>query len=217
MENGERPPVNMDQIPFPYKNMEVFKNRIIYYESSRGCPFSCSYCLSSIDKHVRFRSLSLVKEELKLFLDYKVPQVKFVDRTFNCRHDRTMEIWRFIKENDNGITNFHFEITADLLNDEELEFLAALRPGLIQLEIGVQSTNPETIREIDRVMDFEKLSRIVGRIRKGNNVHQHLDLIAGLPYEGLDSFIKSFNDVYGLRPPAASNGIFKGAERVQNA
>ena len=209
MENGERPPVNMDQIPFPYKNMEVFKNRIIYYESSRGCPFSCSYCLSSIDKHVRFRSLSLVKEELKLFLDYKVPQVKFVDRTFNCRHDRTMEIWRFIKENDNGITNFHFEITADLLNDEELEFLAALRPGLIQLEIGVQSTNPETIREIDRVMDFEKLSRIVGRIRKGNNVHQHLDLIAGLPYEGLDSFIKSFNDVYGLRPQQLQMGFLK--------
>lgn len=204
-----RLPVNMDSIPFPYKDLDTFKNRIIYYESSRGCPFSCSYCLSSVDRHVRFRSLKLVKEELGYFLKHKIPQVKFVDRTFNCRHDRTMEIWRYIKEHDNGITNFHFEITADLLNDEEISFLNTLRPGLIQLEIGVQSTNEQTVREIDRVMDFEQLSCIVGRIRKGHNVHQHLDLIAGLPYENLESFKKSFNDVYLLKPQQLQMGFLK--------
>lgn len=204
-----RLPVDMDCIPFPYKDMEIFKNRIIYYESSRGCPFSCSYCLSSIDRHVRFRSLELVKEELGYFLAHQVPQVKFVDRTFNCRHDRTMEIWHYIKEHDNGITNFHFEITADLLNDEEISFLNTLRPGLVQLEIGVQSTNEQTIREIDRVMDFQQLSRIVGRIRQGHNVHQHLDLIAGLPYENLESFKKSFNDVYMLKPQQLQMGFLK--------
>ena len=209
VETGERPPVLMDSIPFPYKNMDIFKNRIIYYESSRGCPFSCSYCLSSIDRHVRFRSLSLVLEELGFFLDHKVPQVKFVDRTFNCRHDRTLAIWKFIKDHDNGVTNFHFEVTADLLNEEELELLATLRPGLIQLEIGVQSTNPKTIKAIDRVMDFAKLSRLVQRIQKGKNVHVHLDLIAGLPWEDIDSFIRSFNDVYALRPNQLQMGFLK--------
>lgn len=204
-----RAALNMDELPFPYENMSQFENKIIYYESSRGCPFSCSYCLSSIDKHVRFRSLDKVVRELKLFLDYKIPQVKFVDRTFNCSHPRTMELWRFIRDNDNGITNFHFEITADLLNDEEMDLLASMRPGLVQLEIGVQSTNPETIQAIDRVMDFDKLSGIVRRIQKGHNVHQHLDLIAGLPYEDMDSFIKSFNDVYSLAPQQLQMGFLK--------
>ena len=204
-----RPAVDMDRIPFPYEDMENFKNKIIYYESSRGCPFSCSYCLSSVDKQLRFRSLLLVKAELGFFLENKVPQVKFVDRTFNCRHDRTMEIWRFIRENDNGITNFHFEITAGLLNEEELEFLHTLRPGLVQLEIGVQSTNEKTIKEIDRNMDFHKLSQIVNRIRQGKNVHQHLDLIAGLPFENLDSFKQSFNDVYALKPQQLQMGFLK--------
>lgn len=204
-----RPAVDMDTLPFPYESMELFKNKIIYYESSRGCPFSCSYCLSSIDKQVRFRSLALVKKELKFFLDHRVPQVKFVDRTFNCRHDRTLELWRFIRDHDNGITNFHFEITADLLNEEELELLSTLRPGLVQLEIGVQSTNERTIREIDRRVDFDKLSEIVRRIRQGGNVHQHLDLIAGLPYEGLESFKKSFNDVYALKPQQLQMGFLK--------
>lgn len=209
VDTGERPPVLMDSIPFPYKNMDIFTNRIIYYESSRGCPFSCSYCLSSIDRHVRFRSLSLVLEELKFFLDHQVPQVKFVDRTFNCRHDRTLAIWQFIKEHDNGVTNFHFEVTADLLNEEALALLGTLRPGLIQLEIGVQSTNPKTIKAIDRVMDFSTLSQLVQRIRKGKNVHVHLDLIAGLPWEDLDSFIRSFNDVYALRPNQLQMGFLK--------
>lgn len=204
-----RAPMNMDDLPFSYGDLELFKNKIIYYESSRGCPFSCSYCLSSIDKHVRFRSLEKVKRELKVFMDAGIPQVKFVDRTFNCSHSRTLELWRFIRDHDNGITNFHFEITADLLDDAELELLSTLRPGLVQLEIGVQSTNPKTIGEIDRIMDFEQLSGIVRRIAEGHNVHQHLDLIAGLPYEGMDSFINSFNDVYALAPQQLQMGFLK--------
>ena len=151
--------IDMDEIPFVYKNMEGFAHRIIYYESSRGCPFSCSYCLSSIDRQVRFRSLDLVLPELQFFLDQKVPQVKFVDRTFNCSHSRAQAIWRYIAEHDNGITNFHFEIGADLLNEEELRLLSSLRPGLVQLEIGVQSVNGTTIREIDRVTDLDLLAR----------------------------------------------------------
>ena len=211
--------LDMDTLPFPYENLNDFTNRIIYYESSRGCPFSCSYCLSSIDKRVRFRSTDLVKKELKLFIDHKIPQVKFVDRTFNCKHERTLELWQFIKENDNGVTNFHFEITADLLNEAELELLSTLRPGLVQLEIGVQTTNKETIKEIDRTMDFEELSQIVKRIAAGGNVHQHLDLIAGLPYEGVESFKKSFDDVYALKPQQLQMGflkVLKGSKMHRN-
>ena len=206
---GPRAPVDMDSLPFPYEDMTAFKNKIIYYESSRGCPFSCSYCLSSIDRQVRFRSLELVKRELGFFLEHRVPQVKFVDRTFNCRHDRTMAILSFIREHDNGITNFHFEITADLLNAQELELLGSLRPGLVQLEIGVQSVNEVTIQAIDRKMDVEKLSSIVRHIRRGHNVHQHLDLIAGLPFEGLESFRQSFNAVYALLPQQLQLGFLK--------
>jgi radical SAM superfamily enzyme YgiQ (UPF0313 family) len=204
-----RLPIALDSIPFPYEKPEVFQNRIIYYESSRGCPFSCSYCLSSVDKRVRFRSAELVKRELKLFLDYRVSQVKFVDRTFNCNRKHAMDIWRFIKENDNGITNFHFEISADLLEEEELDFLAALRPGQVQLEIGVQSTNQDTVRAIRRETDFGRLSRNVARIREGGNIHQHLDLIAGLPREDYTSFEKSFRDVYALRPDQLQLGFLK--------
>lgn len=207
--NAPRPLLHMDAIPFLYEHLEDFENRIIYYESSRGCPFSCSYCLSSIDKSVRFRSPEIVVKELQFFLDHKVPQVKFVDRTFNCRHSHSMTIWKYIKENDNGVTNFHFEIAADLLNKEELELLNSMRPGLVQLEIGVQSTNVDTIREIDRVMDFEHLSHIVKRVQDGKNIHQHLDLIAGLPEENLESFKKSFNDVYALRPDQFQLGFLK--------
>lgn len=208
-DTGARPPLSMDLLPFPYKNMELFKNRIIYYESSRGCPFSCSYCLSSIDRHVRFRSMDKVKKELSVFLEAKVPQVKFVDRTFNCRHDRTLEIWRFIRDKDNGVTNFHFEITADLLNEEELELLESMRPGLVQLEIGVQSVNPDTLQAIQRSMDFEKLAGIVRRLGKNRNIHQHLDLIAGLPWEDMDSFAQSFNKVYSLEPSQLQLGFLK--------
>ena len=206
---GWRELMDLSKVPFAYSNLTEFKNRIIYYESSRGCPFSCSYCLSSIDKKLRFRDIELVKRELQFFIDNKVPQVKFVDRTFNCKHDHAMEIWRYITENDNGITNFHFEISADLLRAEELALMKTMRPGLIQLEIGVQSTNPQTIKAIRRTMDFEKLKGIVEQIHSFGNIHQHLDLIAGLPYEGYDSFHKSFCDVYALRPEQFQLGFLK--------
>ena len=206
---GWRELMDLSKVPFAYSNLTEFKNRIIYYESSRGCPFSCSYCLSSIDKKLRFRDIELVKRELQFFIDNKVPQVKFVDRTFNCKHDHAMEIWRYITEHDNGITNFHFEISADLLRAEELALMKTMRPGLIQLEIGVQSTNPQTIKAIRRTMDFEKLKRIVEQIHSFGNIHQHLDLIAGLPYEGYDSFHKSFCDVYALRPEQFQLGFLK--------
>ena len=206
---GWRELMDLSKVPFAYSNLTEFKNRIIYYESSRGCPFSCSYCLSSIDKKLRFRDIGLVKKELQFFIDNKVPQVKFVDRTFNCKHDHAMEIWRYITENDNGITNFHFEISADLLRAEELALMKTMRPGLIQLEIGVQSTNPQTIKAIRRTMDFEKLKGIVEQIHSFGNIHQHLDLIAGLPYEGYESFHKSFCDVYALRPEQFQLGFLK--------
>ena len=206
---GWRELMDLSKVPFAYSNLTEFKNRIIYYESSRGCPFSCSYCLSSIDKKLRFRDIELVKKELQFFIDNKVPQVKFVDRTFNCKHDHAMAIWRYITEHDNGITNFHFEISADLLREEKLALMKTMRPGLIQLEIGVQSTNPQTIKAIRRTMDFEKLKGIVEQIHSFGNIHQHLDLIAGLPYEGYESFHKSFCDVYALRPEQFQLGFLK--------
>lgn len=207
--NGWRQIMDLSSIPFIYKDLSEFKNRIIYYESSRGCPFSCSYCLSSIDKKLRFRDTETVKKELQFFIDNKVPQVKFVDRTFNCKHDHAMAIWKYINEHDNGVTNFHFEISADLLREEELQEMSTMRPGLIQLEIGVQSTNPDTIKVIHRTMDFEKLKGIVDRIHSFGNIHQHLDLIAGLPYEDYDSFRHSFNDVYALKPQQLQLGFLK--------
>lgn len=202
-------PMNMSDIPFCYDHIENFENRIIYYESIRGCPFNCSYCLSSIDKKLRFRDTELVKKELAFFIEKKVPQVKFVDRTFNCKHDHAMEIWRFVKEHDNGITNFHFEISADLLNEEELALIHDMRPGLIQLEIGVQSTNEPTIREIHRTMKLELLKDIVRKIQSGGNIHEHLDLIAGLPYEDYAAFAKSFDEIYELKPNQLQLGFLK--------
>ena len=207
--NGWRQIMDLSSIPFIYKDLSEFKNRIIYYESSRGCPFSCSYCLSSVDKKLRFRDIEMVKKELQFFIDHKVPQVKFVDRTFNCKHDHAMAIWKYINDHDNGVTNFHFEISADLLREEELQEMSTMRPGLIQLEIGVQSTNPDTIKAIHRTMDFEKLKEIVDRIHSFGNIHQHLDLIAGLPYEYYDSFLNSFNDVYALKPQQLQLGFLK--------
>ena len=207
--NGWRDLMDLSAIPFVYEHLEKFENRIIYYESSRGCPFSCSYCLSSIDKKLRFRDLELVKKELQFFLDHRVPQVKFVDRTFNCKHEHAMTIWKYILEHDNGVTNFHFEISADLLREEEMELMSQMRPGLIQLEIGVQSTNPETIRAIHRHMDLKKLEHCVNRVHSFRNIHQHLDLIAGLPYEDYDTFHQSFNDVYQMKPDQLQLGFLK--------
>ena len=204
-----RKPMDLSEIPFPYDTMDAFKNKIVYYETSRGCPFSCSYCLSSIEKGIRLRKIDLVKKELQIFLDAKVPQVKFIDRTFNCNHEHAMAIWRYLIENDNGVTNFHFEISADLLNEEEFELLNSMRVGLVQLEIGVQSTNADTIHAIHRTMNLEKLSAAVHRVQQGKNIHQHLDLIAGLPYEDYDTFRKSFNDIYAWRPNQLQLGFLK--------
>ena len=209
VKNPPAPLMALDDIPFVYSDLKGMENRIIYYESSRGCPFSCSYCLSSIDKTVRFRSLELVKKELAFFLEHRVPQVKFVDRTFNCKKSHSMEIWSFIRDHDNSITNFHFEISADLLSEEELSLLSEMRPGLVQLEIGVQTTNPDTIREIRRRMDLEKLESNVRRVNGFRNIHQHLDLIAGLPWEGYESFKNSFNQVYAMEPEQLQLGFLK--------
>ena len=200
---------DMNEIPFLYTDLGNFDNRIIYYESSRGCPFRCTYCLSSIDKTVRFRNMETVKRELQFFIDYKVPQVKFVDRTFNCDRRRAMEIWQYIADHDNGITNFHFEIGADLLGEEEIALLAGLRPALIQLEIGIQSTNPKTVEAIQRTMDFGRLRKNVLALREAGNINLHVDLIAGLPYEGLISFARSFNDVYALHADQLQLGFLK--------
>ena len=212
--------LDMNTIPFCYDLSEDFSHRIIYYESSRGCPFRCSYCLSSVEKILRFRDVEIVKRELQFFLDQKVKQVKFVDRTFNCDKKHAMAIWQYILGHDNGITNFHFEIAADILNEEELELVNSLRPGAIQMEIGVQSTNLQTIEEIDRVMDVDKLAKIVARIHQGHNVHVHLDLIAGLPYEDYESFAHSFNDVYAMKPEQLQLGflkVLKGSKMHDNA
>lgn len=209
VETKDRKTLDMSRIPFVYEDIEKFRNKIIYYESSRGCPFSCSYCLSSVDKCLRFRNLELVKRELQFFIDHEIPQVKFVDRTFNCNHKHALSIWEYLKEADKGKTNFHFEVAADLLNEEEIRLIQSLRPGLIQLEIGVQSTNPQTIGEIHRTMNFQKVSEAVKKIGEKRNVHQHLDLIAGLPYEDYESFRKSFCDVYALKPEQLQLGFLK--------
>lgn len=201
--------IDLSEVPFPYSDLTKFENKIIYYESSRGCPFSCSYCLSSIDKKLRFRNIEMVKKELRYFLDNKVSQVKFVDRTFNCNKTHSIEIWKYILENDNGTTNFHFEVSADLLGEIELELFRNMRPGLIQLEIGVQSTNSDTIRAINRNMDLEKLEYVVQEINKMENIHQHLDLIAGLPMEDYNTFSKSFNEIYRLNPKQLQLGFLK--------
>ena len=210
-DTGFRQVMDMSQIPFPYAFMDMkeLEHRIIYYESSRGCPFSCAYCLSSIDKKLRFRSLDLVLPELEWFLQAKVPQVKFVDRTFNCKTSHAMAIWQYIRDHDNGVTNFHFEIAADLLDKDELDLLSTMRPGLVQLEIGVQSTNEKTLEAIRRKTDIEEIREITETINSWHNIHQHLDLIAGLPWEDLESFKKSFNDVYEMEPEQLQLGFLK--------
>lgn len=199
----------MDELPFCYEHLDNFRNRIIYYESSRGCPFRCSYCLSSVDKTLRFRSLPLVFRELQFFLDHRVPQVKFVDRTFNCRKEHAMAVWQYIREHDNGVTNFHFEVSADLLTEKQMDLIAGMRPGLIQLEIGVQSTHGRTIREIHRSMELSKVREAVCRVGRRKNVHQHLDLIAGLPCEDYETFQHSFDEVYRWKPDQLQLGFLK--------
>ncbi len=215
-----REPLELSEIPFLYHELETFANRVIYYESSRGCPYRCSYCLSSIDKKVRLRNIEIVKKELQFFLDHKVKQVKFVDRTFNCDHEHAMAIWQYIQEHDNGVTNFHFEISADILREDEIALLNTLRPGLAQLEIGVQSVNPDTLGAINRRMDVGRLEQIVKNLRRSENMHLHLDLIAGLPYEDYKSFAMSFDRVYRMKPEQLQLGflkVLKGSPMAEKA
>lgn len=206
---SERKILDMDSLPFLYENTKDFQNKIIYYESARGCPFRCSYCLSSIDKTVRLRSIDKVRQELQFFLEEKAPRVKFIDRTFNCSHEHAIAIWRYIAENDNGVTNFHFEVAADIMTEEEIDLLGSMRPGLLQLEIGVQSTNKETLREINRYADTDRIAEVVNKLRKRGNIHIHLDLIAGLPFEDYDTFVDSFNEVYDMKPHQLQLGFLK--------
>ena len=206
----EHTTIDMDALPFIYEDgMSTFDNRIVYYESSRGCPFRCSYCLSSLDKTTRFRSLPFVFRELQYFLDQEVPQVKFIDRTFNADKVRTKAIWNYILEHDNGKTNFHFEIAGELMDKEEIDLLRKMRPGLVQLEIGVQTTNQDALIAVNRSLSLHKLTEVVRELTKAHNVHIHLDLIAGLPYEGLRSFRSSFNDVYAMAPTQLQLGFLK--------
>lgn len=229
LKTGMPTPLSLSQIPFAYAGISSsadtgsypghtgantydisgLEHRIVYYESSRGCPFRCSYCLSSLEKSLRFRDLRLVKKELSFFVEQKIPQVKFVDRTFNCNHEHALAILRHIKEIDRGTTNFHFEVSADLFREDELLLLEDFRPGLVQLEIGVQSTNPDTIAAIRRQMNLPRLMEVVRRIRSWNNIHLHLDLIAGLPFEGYDTFAKSFDDIFSLVPNQLQLGFLK--------
>lgn len=201
--------VDLDALPFPYENIEDFQNRIIYYETSRGCPYSCAYCLSSVEKNLRFRSPDKVFAELQIFLDAKVKQVKFIDRTFNCNHRHAMAILQYLKEHDNGVTNFHFEVAGDLLMEEEITLIGSLRPGLIQLEIGVQSTNEKTLSAVRRRTDLTVLKNNIAKLLEKGNVHLHVDLIAGLPFENMDSFIQSFNDVYQMGGHELQLGFLK--------
>ncbi|WRS27523.1 B12-binding domain-containing radical SAM protein [Oscillospiraceae bacterium MB08-C2-2] len=213
-------PVDMDELPFPYPDLSQVEGRILYYESSRGCPFRCSYCLSSVEPGVRFRSVELVKVDLRRFLAAGVRQVKFIDRTFNADLRRAMDIWAFLMEEDNGTTNFHFELEGRLLSDESIALLAHARPGLFQFEIGIQTTNPQTLREIRRDADIPGLFAKIEALRRPGNIHLHLDLIAGLPYEDYQSFGRSFDAVYALRPHQFQLGFLKvlgGSEMERKA
>ncbi len=207
----ERAPLTLDDIPFVYDDfsIEELQNKIIYYEASRGCPYNCQYCLSSVEKGVRFLSKERIFKDLKFFLAKKVKQVKFVDRTFNCNKKLAIDIWEFLIKNDNGTTNFHFEISADILDDDMLNVLKKARKQLFQLEIGVQSTNSKTLSSIQRKTDLTKLFKKVSIIKSFRNIHQHLDLIAGLPFEDYDSFKKSFDDVYTVYPEQLQLGFLK--------
>lgn len=208
---------NLETINFPYPELInslsnkseclELKNKILYYESSRGCPYSCSYCLSSVEKHVRFMPLDRVFADLQIFLDSKIPLVKFVDRTFNLDEERYIKIWDYIIKNHNKITMFHFEIEAEYLSKKALDFLQNVPKGIMQFEIGVQSSNKKTLKEINRSDNTEKLFENIKKIPR--TIHQHLDLIAGLPYEDLESFGNSFNFVMDLKPDAFQLGFLK--------
>lgn len=207
--NPPAPLLSFETIPFPYLNLVCEEDKVMYYESSRGCPFQCSYCLSSVERKVRTLSMERVKSDLGYFIYKRVKQVKFIDRTFNWDSRRCYEILKYLIACDNGVTNFHFELCGDLLDDELLHLLKRARSGLFQFEIGVQSTNERALRACNRKSDFEKLAENVKRLRELGNIHLHLDLIAGLPYEDYASFRKSFNDVYSLKGHHLQLGFLK--------
>ena len=207
-ENPDAPLPDMDEVPFPYKE-EPARDKVIYYESSRGCPYRCSYCLSSIEKTIRPRSLEKTLSELDYFIQRNVKQVKFIDRTFNFNEDRSYRIWEYLIKNDNGITNFHFEICGNLLTDRQIELLATARKGLFQFEIGIQSTNPDVLRAVNRRPVVDKLFSNICKVRDLGNIHLHVDLIAGLPFEDYKSFGKSFDDVYRLHAENLQLGFLK--------
>ncbi len=209
LQNPWEEEIELSELPFAYMDLPELDHKILYFESIRGCPFRCSYCLSSIIKNVRYMPLEQACAYLQIFLDAKVPQVKFVDRTFNCKKDHAMGIWKYLVEHDNGITNFHFELSAHLMDEEMLSFLSTVRQGLFQFEVGVQSTNEDTIKEIHRSTSTEKLLEICRRIDSAKNIHLHLDLIAGLPYEDIHSFGRSFDQVMSIRPQQMQLGFLK--------
>lgn len=207
--NPDPLPLAMDALAFPYDDLALVKDRILYYESSRGCPYNCSYCLSSATKGIRFRDPALVEADLRAFVEAGVKQVKFIDRTFNANPKRALALWRLMAELDDGQINFHFEITAELLREEDIAFLKTLRPGLFQFEIGVQTTMPEASEAVNRRLGFDKLKAPVLMLQALSNIHIHLDLIAGLPYESYDRFLQSFDDVYSLNPQVLQLGFLK--------
>lgn len=206
--NEKRPLMDMGEIIFPYETDEDLSNKIVYYEASRGCPFNCKYCLSSTSHGVRFLNIDRVRKELKYFIDKRVRLVKFVDRTFNCNHKFAMAIWEFLINSDTE-TQFHFEISADILKDEEIEILSKAPEGRFQFEVGVQTTNDEVLRNINRFVNFSHIKEKVEELMAIKNIKQHLDLIAGLPGEDYISFKKSFNDVYSIRPEEIQLGFLK--------
>lgn len=203
------PDFDMARLPFAYDDLEDVSSRILYFESSRGCPYSCSYCLSSLSRCVHKMPVDLACKYLSRFLDAKVSQVKFVDRTFNCDKNHANAILNFLLEHDNDVTNFHFEISADILDDSTLAIIAQAREGLFQFEVGVQSTNPQTIQAIRRSCNNEKLWQKVSKLQENRNVHVHEDLIAGLPYEDYASFARSFDEVFLHRPDMLQLGFLK--------
>lgn len=206
--NGSRPAMSLDDVVFPYEEDEDLTNKIVYYESSRGCPFNCKYCLSSTSHGVRFKSIDKVLKELQFFIDKKVKLVKFVDRTFNCNTKHSMAIWNFLINADTN-THFHFEISADILKDEEIELLRKAPLDRFQFEVGVQTTNDDVLRNINRFVNFSDIKEKVQELLSIRNIKQHLDLIAGLPGEDYDSFVRSFNDVHSIKPEEIQLGFLK--------
>lgn len=217
--NGNRPAMNMDDIVFPYEEDEELENKIVYYEGSRGCPFNCKYCLSSTSHGVRFHKLERIKQELQYFINKKVKIVKFVDRTFNCNPKYAMEIWKYLIESKTK-TKFHFEISADILTEQEIELLKKAPKDMFQFEVGVQTTNDDVLKNINRFVNFEHIKEKVVELSKIKNIKQHLDLIAGLPGENYESFKKSFNDVYSIKPEEIQLGflkLLKGSQMMEEA